>query len=43
MNFNEICGIDAFVIEFCPAAVQALHLLSLKLTLSVFQTQMTYI
>jgi hypothetical protein len=39
MKFNDSCGTDAFRIESCPAAVQALCLLSLKLTLSACQTE----
>jgi hypothetical protein len=41
VNLNESCGIDAFLIESCPAVVQALNLLSLKLTSSAYQTEMT--
>jgi hypothetical protein len=41
MNLYESSGIDAFLIESCPAVVQALYLLPLKLTLSTYQTQMT--
>jgi hypothetical protein len=32
MNSNESCGTYAFLIECCPAVVQALYWLSLKLT-----------
>jgi hypothetical protein len=32
MNLNQTCGIDAFLIESCPAVVQALYLMSLKFT-----------
>jgi hypothetical protein len=32
MDLNGSCGTDAFLIESCPAVVQALYLLSLKLT-----------
>jgi hypothetical protein len=32
MNLNESCGTDAFLVQSCPAVVQALYLLSLKLT-----------
>jgi hypothetical protein len=40
MNLNDICGIDAFLIESCPAVVLALCLLPLKLTFSTYQAQM---
>jgi hypothetical protein len=43
MNLGESYGIDAFLIESCPAVVQALYFLSLKLTLSAYQTEMTCI
>jgi hypothetical protein len=41
MNHNDTCGTDTFLIESCPAVVQALCLLSLKLTLSAYQTEKT--
>jgi len=40
MNPNESCDIDAFLTKFCPAVIQALYLLSLKWTLSAYQTEM---
>jgi hypothetical protein len=40
-NFNKRHGIDAFLIKSCSAVVQNLYLLSLKLTLSAYQTDMT--
>jgi hypothetical protein len=43
MNLNDSCGIDAFLTESGPAVVQALYLLPLKLTLSVYQTVMSCI
>jgi hypothetical protein len=43
MNLNESCGTDAFLIKSCPAVVQALYLLPLKLTLRAYQTEMTCI
>jgi hypothetical protein len=39
MNANETCDIDAFLIKSCPAVVQALYLLSLKLELSAYKTE----
>jgi hypothetical protein len=36
---NQSCGPNAVLTESCPAAVQALCLLSLKLTSSVYQTR----
>jgi hypothetical protein len=39
MNLNESCGTDAFLIKSYLAVVQALFLLSLKLTLSAYQTE----
>jgi hypothetical protein len=41
MNLNESCGIDAFLTKSCPAVVQALYLLPLKLTSGVYQTETT--
>jgi hypothetical protein len=38
MDHNQSCGTDAFLTELCPAVVQALYLLSLKLTLCSYQT-----
>jgi hypothetical protein len=43
MNLNESCGTAAFLAESCPAVAQGLYLLSLKLTLSAYQTLMTCI
>jgi hypothetical protein len=43
VNVNQSCGIDAFLIKSCPAVVQALYLLSLKLASSVYQTDDLYI
>jgi hypothetical protein len=43
MNLNDNCGIDAFLIEPCPAVVQALYLLSLRFTSSAHQTGMSCI
>jgi hypothetical protein len=40
MNLNEKCGIDAYLIESCPAVVQALYLLPLEFTLGAY-TEMT--
>jgi hypothetical protein len=42
MNLNESCGIDFFLIKYCPPVVQALYFLSLKLKmiLSTYQTEM---
>jgi hypothetical protein len=37
MNLNHSCGHDAFLIKPCPDVVQALYLLSLKLTLIAYQ------
>jgi hypothetical protein len=34
---NDSCAIDAFLIESCPAMVQALYFLPLNLTLSAYQ------
>jgi hypothetical protein len=42
MNLNQRCGTDAFLIKSCPAVVQALDILSLKLTLSACKTEMAY-
>jgi hypothetical protein len=42
MNLNESHGIDAFLTESCPALVQALYLLSLKPTLSTYQTKIIF-
>jgi hypothetical protein len=39
MNLNGSCGIDAFLIESCPA----LYLLSLKLTFKTYKTEMSRI
>jgi hypothetical protein len=36
MNLHESRGIDALLIESCPAVVQALYLLPLKLTLNAY-------
>jgi hypothetical protein len=41
MDLNDSGGIDALLIKLCPAMVQALCLLSLKLTLRAYQTEMT--
>jgi hypothetical protein len=41
MTLNENCVIDAFLIQYFSAVVQALYLLSLKLTLSAYQTEIT--
>jgi hypothetical protein len=41
VNLNQSCGIDAFLIKSCPSEVRAMYLLSLKLTLSPYQTDMT--
>jgi hypothetical protein len=43
MNLNENCGVDAFVMDSYPAVVQALYLLSFKLTLSAYQTEIACI
>jgi hypothetical protein len=43
MNLTESCGTNAFLTESCPAVALALYLLSLKLTLSAYQTAMTCI
>jgi hypothetical protein len=43
MNLNDSCGTDVFLTESSPAVVQALYLLSLKLTLSAHRTEMTCI
>jgi hypothetical protein len=43
VNVNQSCGIDAFLIKSCPPVVQALYLLSLKLTSSAYQTDDLYI
>jgi hypothetical protein len=43
MELFESCGIDVFLIKSSPAVVQALYLLSLKLTLSAYQTEMACI
>jgi hypothetical protein len=40
MNLNVSCGYDTFLIGSCPAVLQALYLLALKLTLSAYYTQM---
>jgi hypothetical protein len=40
MIINERCGIDAFLTKSCPAVVQGLYLLSLKVTVSAYQTEM---
>jgi hypothetical protein len=40
MNLNYSCGIDAFLTKCCHVMVQALHLLSLTLTLSARHTEM---
>jgi hypothetical protein len=40
MNLNQSYGTDAFLIEFCPAVVQSVYLLSLKLILIAYQTEM---
>jgi hypothetical protein len=37
-NVNHSCGIDALLIKFCPDVVQAFHLLTLKFTLTAYQT-----
>jgi hypothetical protein len=42
MNLNDSHGIDAFLTESCPALVQALYLLSLKPTLSTYQTKIIF-
>jgi hypothetical protein len=42
MNLNESCGIDVFLIKSCPAVVQALYFVSLKLTLNAYQREMTF-
>jgi hypothetical protein len=39
MNLNHSCGTNAFLIKFYPDVVQSLYLLSLKLTLSAYQTE----
>jgi hypothetical protein len=41
MNLNEKCDIDAYLIESCPAVVQALYLLPLEFTLGANHTEMT--
>jgi hypothetical protein len=43
MNLKAICGIDAFLIESCPAVVQALYLMSLEFILSAYHTEMSCI
>jgi hypothetical protein len=40
MNLNQSCGTDVILIESCATVVQALYLLSLKLTLCAYQTEM---
>jgi hypothetical protein len=42
MNLNQSFGTDAFLIESCPAVVHTLYILSLKLTLSAYQTEMAW-
>jgi hypothetical protein len=37
MNVDQSCGTEAFLITYCPDTVQALCLLSLKLTLSAYR------
>jgi hypothetical protein len=43
MCLDESSGTDAFLIESCPPAIQALYLLSLKQTLSAHRTEMSCI
>jgi hypothetical protein len=40
MIINERCGIDAFLTKSCQAVVQGLYLVSLKVTVSAYQTEM---
>jgi hypothetical protein len=40
MNLNDSCGVDTFLTKSCQLTVQALHLLSLTLTLSARETEM---
>jgi hypothetical protein len=40
MKLNECCVTGAFLTETCPMMIQCLYLLSLKLTLSAYQTEM---
>jgi hypothetical protein len=42
VNLNESCVTDAFLAESCLTEVQVLYLLSLKLNLNAFQTQMRF-
>jgi hypothetical protein len=39
MNINQSYVNNAFLIKSCPAVVQVLHLLLLKLTLTAHQTE----
>jgi hypothetical protein len=41
MNLNHICGTDAYLLKSCPDVVQPFYLLSLKLTLNAYKTEMT--
>jgi hypothetical protein len=43
MNLNQSCGIDAFLIKSCPSVVQALYLLSLKLTKCILDRDYMYV
>jgi hypothetical protein len=41
MILNQNCGIVSLLTESCPTVVQALYVLSLKLTLTARQTEMS--
>jgi hypothetical protein len=36
VNVNESCGIDSFLVESCPAVIEALSLLSLQSSLGAY-------